>query len=114
MVGNLAVQAADLLPEGGVMAGVSRYQLMLGPFPAGAHEIRFTFECTHVGCPGTFICCDRRPYLVRIEAPFDLRGQFSDVAESDSELIVAAPFLLLCAPNILIAECFELRESLFS
>ena len=113
MVGNLAVQAADLLPEGGVMAGVSRYQLMLGPIPAGAHEIRFTFECTHVGCPGTFICCDRRPYRVRIEAPLDLRGQFSDVAESDSELIVAGAILAVVRADILIAECFELRESLF-
>jgi hypothetical protein len=67
MVGNQPTQEADLLPVGGVMAGVGRYQLTLGPFPDEAAEINFTFECTHAGCPGTFICCDRRPYRVRIE-----------------------------------------------
>ena len=69
MVGNLPAQSADLLLVGGVMAGVSRYQLTLGPFPAEADEISFTFECTHIGCPGTFLCCDHRPYGVRINAP---------------------------------------------
>jgi alpha-amylase/alpha-mannosidase (GH57 family) len=59
-------QSAEMQPVGGAMAGVNRYQLTLGPFTEETHEIRFTFECTHVGCPGTAICCDPRPYHVRI------------------------------------------------
>jgi alpha-amylase/alpha-mannosidase (GH57 family) len=60
-------QSAEMQPVGGVMAGVNRHQLTIGPFPDGAAEVIFTFECTHVGCPGTYICCDPRPYQVRIE-----------------------------------------------
>ncbi|MGE0883426.1 MAG: glycoside hydrolase [Blastocatellales bacterium] len=67
MVGDQPTQEAELQPVGGVMAGASRHQLTLGPFPERETEISFTFECTHVGCPGTFICCDQRPYQVRIE-----------------------------------------------
>lgn len=66
IVQDQSTQEANLLPVGGVMAGVSRYQLTLGPFPADAAKISFTFECMHVGCPGTSICCDRHPYRVRI------------------------------------------------
>ncbi len=68
MVGDQTAQQGELLPVGGVMAGVNRYQLTLGPFPDEEAEINFTFECTHVGCPGTFVCCERGPYRVRIEA----------------------------------------------
>lgn len=68
MVGDQPAREAELQPVGGVMAGASRYQLTLGPFPESEAEISFTFECTHVGCPGTFICCDSHPYRVRIEA----------------------------------------------
>ncbi|MBK9312643.1 MAG: hypothetical protein IPM55_00085 [Acidobacteria bacterium] len=60
-------QTADLLPVGGVMAGASRFQLSVGPF-SEAGDLHFTFECTHAGCPGTFICCDSRPYRVNIES----------------------------------------------
>jgi len=67
IVGDQPAQEADLTPVGGVMAGASRYQLTLGPAPEEAAEISFTFECTHMGCPGTFVCCDRRPYRVRID-----------------------------------------------
>nr|WP_281722092.1 glycoside hydrolase family 57 protein [Nitrosomonas nitrosa] len=66
-VGDQPAQAADLLPVGGVMAGASRFQLSVGPF-SEAGDLHFTFECTHVGCPGTFICCDSRPYRVSIES----------------------------------------------
>lgn len=48
---------ADLLPVGGVMAGVQRYHLPLGPFPAEVHALHFRFRCTHPGCPGQDICC---------------------------------------------------------
>lgn len=58
--------SAALSPVGGVMAGASRYQLMLGPFPESARELRFRFECRHEGCPGTEFCCDPRFHTVRI------------------------------------------------
>jgi hypothetical protein len=51
---------------GGVMAGASRYQLTLGPFPESAAELHFRFECRHEGCPGTELCCDPRFHTVRI------------------------------------------------
>ncbi|HBY95187.1 MAG TPA: hypothetical protein DEP84_14720 [Chloroflexi bacterium] len=43
-------QTAELTPAGGVMAGVQRYHLTLGPFLQGAETIRFRFRCTHPGC----------------------------------------------------------------
>lgn len=43
-------QTTELVPAGGVMAGVQRYHLTLGPFPQGAEAIRFRFRCTHPGC----------------------------------------------------------------
>jgi alpha-amylase/alpha-mannosidase (GH57 family) len=67
IAGDQPAQEADLTQVGGVMAGSSRYQLTLGPFPEGAAEISFTFECAHMGCPGTFVYCDLRPYRVRID-----------------------------------------------
>lgn len=70
-VGDQPAQTADLLPVGGVMAGASRFQLSIGPF-SEAGDLHFTFECTHVGCPGTFICCDSRPYRVSIESHLQL------------------------------------------
>jgi alpha-amylase/alpha-mannosidase (GH57 family) len=57
---------AALSTVGGVMAGASRYQLTLGPFPESAMELRFRFECRHAGCPGTELCCDPRFHTVRI------------------------------------------------
>ena len=43
----------------------------------------------------------------------NLRGQFSDVAEPDAELIVACAVLAVLRTDLLIAERFELRESFF-
>jgi len=60
-------QAADMVPAGGVMAGVRRYHLTLGPFPEGVGEIRFRFRCTHRGCDCRDICCEPREYAVRIK-----------------------------------------------
>jgi hypothetical protein len=59
-------QRAELTPVGGVMAGVRRYRLTLGPFQAGVTEIRFTFRCAEKGCSGDRICCAQRPYTVRM------------------------------------------------
>jgi hypothetical protein len=43
----------------------------------------------------------------------NLRGQFSDFAEPDAELIVAGAVLAVLCTDLLIAERFELRESFF-
>ena len=59
-------QRAELIPAGGVMAGVRRYHLTLGPFPAQAHELRFRFRCTHPNCDGANVCCRQEERLVRI------------------------------------------------
>jgi hypothetical protein len=43
----------------------------------------------------------------------NLRGQFSDDAEPDTEVIVAGAVLAVLRADLLIAERFELRESFF-
>jgi len=50
-------QQAAMVPAGGVMAGLHRYHLTLGPFDPGTREVRFRFRCTHPGCSGKDICC---------------------------------------------------------
>ena len=57
--------ADDLVPVNGVMAGVHRFERSLGPFPKGAGEITFRFECYHSNCPGG-PCCQGRTHHVRI------------------------------------------------
>ncbi len=57
-------QTAELAPSGGVMAGVTRYHLTLGPFPPQVRELRFRFHYAHTGCDGQNICCEPRDYLV--------------------------------------------------
>jgi alpha-amylase/alpha-mannosidase (GH57 family) len=59
-------QSAALAPVGGVMAGVHRYDYTVGPFPVGAHMLRFQFRCTHRGCDGKNVCCEEKEYPVRI------------------------------------------------
>lgn len=61
-----ALQAAALLPAGGVMAGIQRYHLTLGPVPAEAGEVRFRFRCTQRGCDGRDICCKTDEHMVEI------------------------------------------------
>jgi len=61
------LQTAEMVPAGGVMAGIQRYHLTLGPFPPQAREVRLTFRCTHLGCDCQDICCDPQEYAVRIE-----------------------------------------------
>ncbi len=60
-------QTAELSPTGGVMAGVQRYHLTLGPFPRQVREVRFVFRCTHPGCDCQDACCFPGEYAVRIE-----------------------------------------------
>lgn len=57
----------EMLPSGGVMAGVQRYNLVLGPFSDGAGELLFRFQCTYRNCKGTDICCEMKEYKVKIK-----------------------------------------------
>ncbi len=58
-------QVAEMVPAGGVMAGVQRYHLTLGPIPPGLREVRFHFHCTHPNCDCRDICCEPREYALR-------------------------------------------------
>lgn len=62
----LPAQTAEMVPVGGVMAGVCRYQHTLGPFPADVQEVHFIFRCTHVDCDGQDICCRPDKYTVQV------------------------------------------------
>jgi alpha-amylase/alpha-mannosidase (GH57 family) len=68
-IGDGEPQTAELLPAGGVMAGIQRYHLTLGTFPAEAGQVRFRFHCTQRGCDGRDICCKPDEYAVRIGVP---------------------------------------------
>jgi len=59
-------QSSNLAPVGGVMAGVQRFQLNLGPFPPAARAVRFSFHCTQRDCQGTDICCQSDEHTVLI------------------------------------------------
>jgi len=59
-------QAAEMMSAGGVMAGVRRYHLTLGPFLPEVGEVRFTFRCSHPGCDCRDICCEPRAYSVHV------------------------------------------------
>lgn len=56
----------QMQPVGGVMAGVRRYQLTLGPFPSQARTVCFHFRCAQPGCDGSDLCCRPREYTVRV------------------------------------------------
>ena len=43
-------QVASVVAVGGVMAGVRRFQITLGPFQAPAKRLVFRFHCEHPGC----------------------------------------------------------------
>ena len=61
-----ASQVAAMIPVGGVMAGIRRYHLPIGPFPVGARAVRLRFRCTHPGCDGQDVCCRPDEYTVRL------------------------------------------------
>lgn len=63
---DIAGQTAELVPVGGVMAGVRRYHLTLGPFPPDVEAVHFIFRCTHVGCDGQNVCCQPDEYTVQV------------------------------------------------
>lgn len=57
-----------VLPRvGGVMAGLGRHQLALGPF-LEAGQVEFHFRCTHQGCDCTDGCCSTAAHLVSVVA----------------------------------------------
>ena len=58
-------QSAHLVPVGGVMAGVHRHHLTLGPL-YGSRLVRFRFECRHPGCDGRDVCCNAAQEEVEI------------------------------------------------
>jgi alpha-amylase/alpha-mannosidase (GH57 family) len=49
-------QAFTVVPVGGVIAGARRFQVTLGPFPAGARRVRLHFSCEHPGCAHDATC----------------------------------------------------------
>ena len=57
-------QTAALAPVGGVMAGVSRFQITLSPPAPEARHVRFRFRCTHPDCDGKGICCRQEEHIV--------------------------------------------------
>jgi alpha-amylase/alpha-mannosidase (GH57 family) len=61
-------QRAELTAVGGVMAGIRRYRLTLGPFPPGVKQIRFAFRCAEQGCSGDRLCCAQQWHTVRIDS----------------------------------------------
>lgn len=60
-------KSAALSPVGGVMAGVRRYQLTLGPLEAGI--LFFRFHCTHAGCDGQGLCRQETLQGAQVIAP---------------------------------------------
>jgi alpha-amylase/alpha-mannosidase (GH57 family) len=57
-----------LAKVGGVMAGLHRYQVTLGPFGPG-QRLRFRFHCRHQGCDCSGPCCLEREQVVTVEVP---------------------------------------------
>jgi hypothetical protein len=48
------------------MAGTRRFQITLGPFPASAQRLEFTFRCEHPGCDGGGPCCAGEPQRIAL------------------------------------------------
>lgn len=67
--GEGLLQEQEAKPVGGVMAGIRRYRITLGPFPLTARAVNFIFRCTEDGCQGEQICCKGPMQTVRIEVP---------------------------------------------
>jgi alpha-amylase/alpha-mannosidase (GH57 family) len=62
-------RAAEMVAAGGVMAGVRRYHLTLGPFPDGVSEIRFRFRCACPPCDCHDMCRQSEQYVIRTMSP---------------------------------------------
>lgn len=57
-------QSAELSPVGGVMAGLRRYRLTLGPLERG--RLLFRFGCTHPDCDRKDLCCQGELQAVEV------------------------------------------------
>jgi alpha-amylase/alpha-mannosidase (GH57 family) len=68
-VDDSAWSVATMAPAGGVMAGVRRHHLTLGPFPPTARTLHFRFRCMHPGCDGRGACCMAKDRVVQIQGP---------------------------------------------
>jgi hypothetical protein len=70
-------QSAPLVPAGGVMAGVQRHHVTLGPFPPTANIVRFRFHCGHQGCDCHDACCrgDEHVLEIRVHSRSAPRGR---------------------------------------
>jgi alpha-amylase/alpha-mannosidase (GH57 family) len=60
------LRTAELAAVGGVMGGVHRRQLTLGPFGVEARLVRFRFQCTHPGCDCKDACCSGGEWEVQV------------------------------------------------
>ena len=65
-VDGVPESTAPLSPSGGTMAGIHRYTITLGPFPAQAAELRFKFRCSEARCDGEDICCRQHEHSLAI------------------------------------------------
>jgi alpha-amylase/alpha-mannosidase (GH57 family) len=59
-------ESGELVAAGGVMAGVHRYGITLGPFSASDRWVEFHFHCAHSGCTGEAPCCRPDPHRVSV------------------------------------------------
>jgi hypothetical protein len=68
------LQTITLQPSGGVMAGVQRHSVTLGPFLRDAATVRFRFQCTHHDCDGRGPCCAAVEQVVQIRSAGRAKG----------------------------------------
>lgn len=78
---NLTWSISDLTPAGGVMAGMHRFGVTLGPFPSAVGWIEFRFHCAHPACCGTDPCC--RGELQRVAIVSEEASGINGVRESN-------------------------------
>ena len=65
-IDQMPTESKALTAVGGVMAGTRRFQITLGPFPASAQRLEFTFRCEHPGCDGGGPCCAGEPQRIAL------------------------------------------------
>ena len=56
VIDDAAAQVTPMRLAGGVMAGVQRHHVTLGPFPRNARVVHFRFQCTHARCDRRLTC----------------------------------------------------------
>jgi len=67
--GDRPAETVSLAPVGGVMAGVGRCQITLGPFDEAVRVVRFRFRCAHPACDHRDRCCRGEEHAVGITEP---------------------------------------------